>query len=124
MIFSQALVSAKLHDEDFPCIVQSVAGIVFLGTPHRGSKSQSKASVIATIASAVSFGEQSSLLKFVEKDSEMLADLLHDFTRTVNTISIPLFCFFEQHKTDIAKIIIRFKGPFVPHVNVYHHVLV
>lgn len=101
--------SAKLHEEDYPCIIRSVAGIIFLGTPHRGSNSHSKASVIASIASAVSLGEQSSLLKAVEKDSEMLADLLHDFTRTVNTISIPLFCFFEQHKSDVAKVI-RFKG--------------
>jgi len=105
----QALVSAKLHEEDYPCIVRSVAGIIFLGTPHRGSNSQSKASLIASIASAVSLGEHSSLLKVVEKDSEMLVDLLHDFTRTVNTISIPLFCFFEQHKSDIAKIL-RFRG--------------
>ena len=105
----KALVSAKLHEEDYPSIIRSVAGVVFLGTPHRGSGSQSKASVIASIASAVSLGEHSSLLKVVEKDSEMLVDLLHDFTRTVNTMSIPLFCFFEQHKSDIAKVL-KFKG--------------
>ena len=107
--FEQALVSAKLHEEDYPCVIRCVAGIIFLGTPHRGSNSQSKASVIASIASAVSCGEHSSLLKAVEKDSEMLADLLHDFTRTVITISIPLFCFFEQHKSDVAKIL-KFRG--------------
>ncbi|KAL8860914.1 MAG: hypothetical protein Q9178_002669 [Gyalolechia marmorata] len=72
-----------------------------MGTPHRGSKSLSKASVIASIASAVSLGEHSNLLKVLDEDSEMLADLLHDFTRTVNTISIPLFCFFAQHKSDV-----------------------
>ena len=101
--------SAKLHEEDYPSIIKSVAGVVFLGTPHRGSKSQSKASVIASIASAVSLGEHSNLLKVVDKDSETQADLLHDFTRTVNTISIPLFCFFEQHKSDVAKAL-KFKG--------------
>lgn len=101
--------SAKLHEEDYPSIIRSVAGVVFLGTPHRGSGSQSKASLIASIASAVSLGEHSSLLKIVDKDSEMLADLLHDFSRTVNTMSIPLFCFFEQHKSDVAKVL-KFKG--------------
>ena len=65
--------------------------------------------MIASIASAVLLGEHSSLLKVVEKDSEVLADLLHDFTRTVNTVSIPLFCFFEQHKSDVGKIL-KFKG--------------
>ena len=105
----QALVSAKLHEEDYPNIIRLVAGIIFLGTPHRGSNSQSKASVIASIASAVSYGEHSSLLRVVEKDSEMLADLLHDFTRTVTTISIPLFCFFEQYKSDVGKVL-KFRG--------------
>lgn len=94
-------------------MVQSTAGLVFLGTPHRGSNSQSKAAVIASIASALGCGEDSSLLKSVEKDSEMLNDLLHDFTRTVNTAVIPLFCFFEQHKSDVAKIL-RPKGSFFP----------
>ncbi|MCJ1269015.1 hypothetical protein MMC22_008903 [Lobaria immixta] len=107
--FDMAVVSAKLHEEDYLSVIRSVAGVIFLGTPHRGSNSQSKASVIASIASAVSLGEHSSLLKAVDKDSEMLADLLHDFTRTVNTMSIPLFCFFEQHKSDVAKVL-KFKG--------------
>ena len=101
----QAIVSAKLHEEDYPDIISSIAGVIFLGTPHRGSNSQSKASIIASVASAFNFGEQRSLLKAVEKDSDMLADLLHDFVRTANTISIPLFCFFEQYKTDITRVL-------------------
>jgi hypothetical protein len=101
----QAILCAKLHEKDYPDIIKSVAGVVFLGTPHRGSNSQPKASLIATIASAVHCGVQSSLLKAVEKDSEMLADLLQDFTRTANIESIPLFCFFEQYKSDIGKVL-------------------
>ena len=101
----QALVSAKLHLEDYPDVIKATAGVIFLGTPHRGSNSQSKAAVIATIVSALGCGENSNLLKAVEKDSEMLNDLLHDFTRTVNIAAIPLFCFFEQHKSDIAKVL-------------------
>lgn len=104
---------AKLHDGDFPGVIQSAAGIVFLGTPHRGSPSQSKASIIATVASAFNCGEKSALLRAVEKDSEMLQDLLHDFTRTVNTAAIPLFCFFEQHKSDVAKIL-KPRGSHLP----------
>jgi hypothetical protein len=97
--------------EDYPYVLQSIAGGVFLGTPHRGSNSQSKASVIATIASAMDLGEHSSVLKIVERDSESLSDLMYDFTRTVNIASIPLFCFFEQHKSDVAKIL-KPKGSF------------
>lgn len=105
MLPLQALVSAKLHEEDYPFVIKSVAGIVFLGTPHRGSNSQSKASVIASIASSVALGEYSSMFKVLDKDSEILADLLHDFTRTVTTIGIQIFCFFEQHKSDVARVL-------------------
>ncbi|KAI9763363.1 MAG: hypothetical protein M1840_000555 [Geoglossum simile] len=105
LVIEKALLNARLHEEDYPDIIRSVAGIIFLGTPHRGSSSQSAASLIATIASSLHCGERSSLLKAVEKDSEMLTDLVYDFTRMVNIASIPLFCFFEQHKSDIAKVV-------------------
>ncbi len=93
--------------------MQSTVGVVFLGTPHRGSNSQSKAAILASIVFALGWGEDSALLKAVEKDSEMLNDLLYDFTRTINIASIPLFCFFEQHKSDIAKIV-KPKGSYLP----------
>lgn len=92
---------------------------MFLGTPHRGSKSQSVAFLISSIASALNIGEQSSLLTTVEKDSEILTDLLYDFVRVANVASIPLFCFFEQHKSDIAKVVQR-KGSFWPSYMVSH----
>ena len=94
-----------------------MAGIIFLGTPHRGSQTQSKASIIAKIASILGQGEQSSLLKAVEKDSEMLNDLVHDFTRVVNKASIELFCFFEQQKSDVTKIL-KPKSSFRPEYRV------
>ena len=105
LVIEKALLSAKLHQTNFPGIFDSIAGVVFLGTPHRGSSSQSKASLIATIASSVGYGEQSSLLKAVEQDSEVLTDLVYDFASTANATSIPLFCFFEQHKSDVAKLL-------------------
>lgn len=105
LILFQAVLSAKLHDEDYPVIFESIGGVVFLGTPHRGSDSQSKASLIASIATAVGFGKKSQILNVLEKDSEPLSDLVHDFTRTAITANIDLCCFFEQHASDISKIV-------------------
>ncbi|OBT55313.1 hypothetical protein VE04_04045 [Pseudogymnoascus sp. 24MN13] len=104
LVIEKATILAKLHDDDYPDMLRCIAGIVFLGTPHKGSASQSKAAIIASVASAFGKGEMTSLLKAVEKDSEMLNDLVHDFTRVVNRGAIPLFCFFEQKRTDVAKI--------------------
>jgi hypothetical protein len=112
-IHPQAVVISKLHIEDFPGIIQSLAGILFLGTPHKGSKWQSSASIIASIASTLGFGEESLLLKVVQQDSEMLRDLIQDFTRTINRSSVPLFCFFEQQKSDITRLI-KSKTSLIP----------
>jgi hypothetical protein len=101
----QTLLTAKLHEEDYPGIFKSISGLVFLGTPHRGSNSQSKASLIASIATAVGFGKKSQILNVVDKDSESLSDLVHDFTRAVITRNIDIFCFFEQHASDISKVL-------------------
>jgi hypothetical protein len=68
--------------------------------------------MIATIASMVGVGEKSQVLKSVEKDSDTLTDMIHDFSRLANTSSIPLFCFFEQHKSDAAKLF-RPKGTHI-----------
>ena len=109
----QAVVISKLHVEDFPGIAKSLAGVVFLGTPHKGSKWQSPAGVIAAVASTLGLGEERNLMKIVQKDSEMLQDLVQDFTRTANRSSVPLLCLFEQLKSDITKPI-KGKNSLIP----------
>jgi hypothetical protein len=104
LITLQAIILAKLHDEDFPDILRYAAGVVFLGTPHKGSRTQSKEAIIANIASMFGQAESKNLLGAVEKDSDMLNDLVHDFTRVVNKAAIPLFCFFEQRKSNLARL--------------------
>lgn len=81
-------------------LAKTFAGVVFLGTPHKDSTSQSKAAIIASIAAAVGFGERHTLLPVVEKDSDFLAELLQDFTRIANIHLIPLFCFFQGFKSE------------------------
>ena len=47
-------------------ILTSLAGVIFLGTSRCGQKSQSKAFMIATITSAIGYGEKSSLIVELE----------------------------------------------------------
>ncbi|KAL1867896.1 hypothetical protein Daus18300_006171 [Diaporthe australafricana] len=103
IVVQKAIIIARLHNSDYGGISDAISGVVLLGTPMRGSNSQSKAAMLASVASAMKFGEKSSLLRCIEKDSEMLKDILHDFTRLVNVQNIQLVCFFEQFKSDIAK---------------------
>jgi hypothetical protein len=106
IVIQKAVIAAKLHAKDYPSISRAVSGIVFLGTPNRGSGSQSKAAVIAAIAAMTGFGERSSLLSMLERDSEPLRDLFSDFVRLAVNDAISLTCFFELHKSRVADIVI------------------
>lgn len=81
---------------------------MFLGTPHRGSRSQSKASILASIAAVAGFGDRSSLLNAVKMGSDLAEDLVADFTSIVKDVDV--CCFFEKYPTDIAAII---RPPFL-----------
>ena len=78
-------------------------GIVFLGTPHRGTKAANWGSIIATSAKALGFGTEDSILKDLQEGSEGSRDLLYEFTLWANRASTTLICFFEQHHTDYGK---------------------
>ena len=75
-------------------------GIVFLGTPHRGTKAAKWGSIVATSAKALGFGAEDSILKDLQEDSESSRDLLYNFTLWANRASLRVICFFEQHQSD------------------------
>ena len=109
IVVEKAVIGAQLRQNDYPNIFTSIVGCVFLGTPFRGTKSQSKASTLAELAQTVGLGANSGLLRLLEEGSETLRDLLADFSSLAREANMQLFCFFEQHESDIAKLL--FKGP-------------
>jgi hypothetical protein len=60
---------------------------------------------IATIVAMGGIGDRSALLEVVQKDSEMLKDIIRDFTAVAIDFDIQLYCFFEEHYTDIAAVV-------------------
>jgi len=111
IVLERALLTSRLRQNDFPSIFPSVAGCIFLGTPFHGTKTQSKAMVLAEMAETIGMGVSSSLLKLLEKDSEVLIRMLDEFVRLTNDAQIRVFCFFESEKSDIAAVLIK-KLPF------------
>ena len=101
----EALLTAKLRQSDYPNIFMSVVGCIFLGTPFRGTKSQTKASLLAEMAQTVGLGMNSGLVKLLEEGSEVLRDLLDDFVALAMHHHLRLFCFFEQHESDMIRLI-------------------
>lgn len=109
IVLEKAILTARLRQNDFPSIFPFVAGCVFLGTPFHGTNTQAKAMVLAEMAETIGLGVPSSLLKLLEKDSEVLLRMLDDFVRLATDAHIRLFCFFESEKSDLAGL---FKLPF------------
>ncbi|KAH7378338.1 hypothetical protein BKA66DRAFT_149684, partial [Pyrenochaeta sp. MPI-SDFR-AT-0127] len=107
IILEKALLTSRLRQNDFPSVYPWVAGCIFLGTPFHGTKTQSKAMVLAEMAETIGMGTPSSLLKMLEKDSEILNSLLEDFALLARDAQIRLFCFFEQEKSDLVGLFIK-----------------
>lgn len=117
IIIEKALNLAKLLSKH-SSIVDHVAGVIFLATPHKGTGSQSSAAIVANIAAYAKIGQRSHLVDSLEPNSKLLDDVVRDFTCLANDIRIPLCCFFEQRTTDITAILRSFVPPFFPRVKV------
>lgn len=78
-------------------------GVVFLGTPHRGTNAAKWGSIVAKTAKALGLKTENRILKVLEEDSESSRDLLYEFTLLANRASLTVLCFFEQHETDYGE---------------------
>ena len=105
IVVEKAILTAKLHATEYDNMLMSLAGCVFLATPFKGTKSQKKAAVVAKMSQAVGVGTESSLVKLLADDSETLRDLLQDFSILARDTNMRLFCFFEQHKSNLMKLL-------------------
>ncbi len=110
VILYQALVNADSHDGPFQYLANSTVGIVFLGTPHRGTKSTKWGEWIAFSGKALGFETEDRILKDLREDSETLMDLLYRFALWLSRTSTSVICCFEQHVTDYgARIGLKWK---------------
>jgi len=96
-------VSANSGEDTFQYLATSTVGIVFLGTPHRGTKASYWGEWIAYTGKKLGLGMDDAILKDLREDSETLNDLLYTFTLWLFQMSVATVCFFELHKTDYGQ---------------------
>ncbi|KFZ17155.1 hypothetical protein V502_04720 [Pseudogymnoascus sp. VKM F-4520 (FW-2644)] len=99
-LIEQAIVSSRLHSE-YRHIAESTVGVIFLGTPHRGSEAAKWGVLIASLGEVWGSTEQR-ILKDLQKQSGTLTDRLHDFSSWLFSESVPVVCYWEQLETDYS----------------------
>ena len=95
--------SANSCGDTFQYLATSTVGVVFLGTPHRGTKASKWGEWIAYTGKKLGYGTSDAILKDLREDSETLNYLLYNFTLWLFRMSVPTVCFFETHRTDCGQ---------------------
>jgi hypothetical protein len=88
-----------LANDEHHKILQDTAGILFLGTPHRGSQFAFFGKILAWIWPFFGYGSSTTLFKTLASYSEELEELDHSFLRLEAIRSLlhhdKIICFFE-----------------------------
>jgi protein SERAC1 len=79
-------------------ILPATRGIIFLGTPHRGSGMASLASVVASVTKLALRSTNNRLVQELERDAPTLARIGNEFSRIIdeNRDKLVIYSFIEE----------------------------
>lgn len=86
-------------------LFQNIAGIIFLGTPHRGVEISRTVSLIVSSISRIGLGSKSPMLKQLKPNSDVLQNLSMQFRRVLHQSPIGICSAFETHRTRFIGIV-------------------
>ncbi|KAI0410277.1 vegetative incompatibility protein HET-E-1 [Xylaria grammica] len=98
------IVHGLLHaneEDKYKHLLEATVGLVFLGTPFRGTKWQPFIDSIARLMQPA--GSHRGIIKELGFDEPVLLDTLHRFCRLCNRLSMPVACFRELYETDYGR---------------------
>ncbi|GKT50172.1 vegetative incompatibility protein HET-E-1 [Colletotrichum spaethianum] len=115
-VIQHGLLYAK-SDDEFQHIVTWTAGVIFLGSPLRGSKFQPVSQALTLLLQPA--GSHDGIVRELAPNDAALRDKLHEFCRMTNTHSLPVSCFFEMYEADYGKRVLRgvIKGMVVDEIS-------
>ena len=99
---------AKLLDYRYPKVFDSAAGVLFMGTPHRGTGSITSSGLFYTlVASNPDLPIDRTVLKTLEYGNELATAVFDEFVSICNSpeVKISLCCLYEQHETEVGRVI-------------------
>jgi hypothetical protein len=102
----QAFNLAKANGGHYKDIATSTTGIVFMGTPHRGTGSITSQTLLYTVIAA-EVEREDYVLRSLSGDNETLVDVVSEFAVLANddTVRLNIMCFFEQKSTAVGRIV-------------------
>lgn len=100
IVVKQALFLARVESQ-YSTICEHTVGIIFFGTPHRGSDKAAYGKILANVASTVMHKPSSKLLSALQSNSDVLARLTSDFRHQLPQYQI--VSFYERKPLGIFK---------------------
>lgn len=89
----QALLQARLESR-YQSMQDATLGLIFLGTPHRGSDKATYGKVLAMVAQSVTHRPSARLLTALQTNSDVLLRLITDFRFQLPDYQV--YSFYEQ----------------------------
>ena len=108
LVIQQMLRTAKLHWEQWPGLFSSTTGVVFLGTPHRGTGDMTSRGMLDTMIQQYSQVRiEDAVLESLNAENESLNDIRREFVKicTLSRGRLHIVCFYEQKSTRVGRII-------------------
>ncbi|QKD60441.2 uncharacterized protein FOBCDRAFT_232269 [Fusarium oxysporum Fo47] len=98
IVFKQALVIAHEKETRYGSIEEAVAGVIFLGTPHRGADIAYWSKLLAKFANVLTAGKmREDLLKALAPKSTELGTICSQFVE--RGMRLQIFSLYERHET-------------------------
>ena len=102
LVIEQAIVQANSAGGRYEYLVKLTGGVVLLGTPHQGSKSQKWGSIMANLANLIDYGE-TGLIEEVDEKSMKIFDLISEFKKIMIGLDLAktaVICYYENRPTN------------------------
>lgn len=105
LVIAKAVTMMDAQRDSFRKMFEATAGCIFFGSPFNGAQAASVAAMFSYVGEKFNQAMTSKLLELMKPGDASLRELRGDFMRLVGKLSpkIELYCFWENHDTDIAK---------------------
>ncbi|CAG8983150.1 hypothetical protein HYALB_00014076 [Hymenoscyphus albidus] len=107
LVVLKALLKAQYYKDEWPGIFESTTGLVFFGTPFRGSEGMKQSEMLEAAQREYNEDQiQTEVLRVLEPGNEFLQDLVDSFCKTRSQANkARVTCFFEMKASNVGAVV-------------------